>query len=253
MTVFNQLSDAYDSFRPDYPAALFEFLQARLALGRSSRVTDVACGTGRSTVPWCAITHSLTGIEAAANMLFHARRRAAEAGCEVTWVQARAEESGLFSQSQDLVTVAQAFHWLGPQVLDEFARILKPGGAVAIYWNVPAHPDAPYFQDVTALIQAYNPAYDRGHHDFKDTEARLRAHPAFPTVETYAFPHTVRYTIDHYLGYLASRSFAGGVIQGEAWDRFSAELRRCLSSHFPDGRVTEAYDAELYLGVKAPG
>lgn len=251
MTVFNQLSDAYDSFRPGYPDALYAFLRERLSLGRNARIADVACGTGKSTLPWYGVSSSITGIELAASMLFHARRRAAEAGCKVTWVQARAEDTGLFSQSQDLVTVAQAFHWFGPQVLDEFARILKPGGALAIYWNVPAHLDAPYYQDLIALIQAYNPAYDRDYHDFKATEARLRAHPAFETVETHRFPHTVRYTVDDYLGFQASRSFVGGAIQGDAWERFTEALRTSLLHHFPDGVVTEAYDAELYLGIKS--
>ena len=33
--------------------------------------------------------------------------------------------------------------------------------------------------------------------------------------------------------------------------RFTEALRTSLLHHFPDGVVTEAYDAELYLGIKS--
>lgn len=52
-------------------------------------------------------------------------------GCAV--VDATAENTGLPDESVDLVTVFHAFQWLDPaRVLPEVARILRPGGVLAI-------------------------------------------------------------------------------------------------------------------------
>lgn len=51
-------------------------------------------------------------------------------------VDATAEHTGLPDGSEDLVTCAQAWHWLDEQAASaEVHRILRPGGAVAIVWN----------------------------------------------------------------------------------------------------------------------
>lgn len=249
MTVFNALSDDYDSYRPPYPEALYAWLTDRLGLARSSRIADIACGTGKSTMPWCAVSDHITGLELASGMLFHARRRAAEAGCRVSWIQARAESSGMFSASQDLVTVAQAFHWLGPEAVDEFARVLRPGGALAIYWNIP-DTEAPHARALLRLIQAFNPDYEPIYDTFDRTAERLAAHGAFDPVETRDFHHVVRYSLEEYLGYQASRSFVGGTIRGAAWERFAERLKVVLREHFPSGVVEEGYRVAVTLGIK---
>lgn len=249
MTVFNPLSDAYDAYRPSYPPALYAWLADRLALNRDSRLLDVACGTGKSTLPLCPLSEHVTGLELSAPMLVHARRRAAESGCEVTWINARAEATGLFSASQDLVTVAQAFHWLKAEATDELARVLKPGGGLAIYWNVP-DTSQPYYQALLRLIEIFNPDYQPPYERFFETAQRLEAHGAFDHVEHVQFEHVVPYTVDQYIGYQASRSFVGGALTGDAWGRFAERLGRTLLGHFPDGVVEERYHVPLYLGIK---
>jgi ubiquinone/menaquinone biosynthesis C-methylase UbiE len=47
-----------------------------------------------------------------------------------------AERIPLAGDAVDVVTVAAAFHWLdAPRALDEVARVLRPGGALAIIWT----------------------------------------------------------------------------------------------------------------------
>ena len=48
----------------------------------------------------------------------------------------QSEQTGLADHSIDLVTAAQAFHWFNrDETMQEFVRILKPGGHVALIWN----------------------------------------------------------------------------------------------------------------------
>jgi len=49
----------------------------------------------------------------------------------------RAEKTGLRSHTVDLITVAQAFHWMEVvPTKKEFARILKPEGHIILAWNI---------------------------------------------------------------------------------------------------------------------
>jgi ubiquinone/menaquinone biosynthesis C-methylase UbiE len=60
----------------------------------------------------------------------------------VTYRVAAEHESGARDGSIDLVTVAQALHWLNlPRFYGEARRVLKPGGVVAI-WCYASAPSA---------------------------------------------------------------------------------------------------------------
>ena len=63
-------------------------------------------------------------------------RAQADAHPRVTFVDGKAEATGLESGSVDLVICAQAFHWFKPvEALAEFFRILKPGGRLVFLAN----------------------------------------------------------------------------------------------------------------------
>ena len=55
---------------------------------------------------------------------------------EAEILEGTAESIPLPDASVDVVTVAQAFHWFdAPLALAEIARVLRPGGGLAILWN----------------------------------------------------------------------------------------------------------------------
>lgn len=133
----------YDRFRPAPPAALLRILKQLTDAERPRLVVDLGAGTGLSTRAWAPEADRVVGVEANEAMVAEARR-ATTAG-NVEYVAGFASETGVQDGAADIVTCAQAFHWMEPQpVLRETGRILRAGGVFAAYdYDVPpvVHPD----------------------------------------------------------------------------------------------------------------
>jgi ubiquinone/menaquinone biosynthesis C-methylase UbiE len=127
----------YDQFRPTPPTALLRILM-RLAQTHSPQlVVDLGCGTGISTRVWATTAAQVVGVEPNPAMISQARRV-----CESTnvrYVEGFASEIDAADGAADIVTCAQAFHWMEPApVLAEAARVLRRGGVFAAYdYDVP--------------------------------------------------------------------------------------------------------------------
>jgi SAM-dependent methyltransferase len=127
----------YDRYRPSPPEALIDILLLLAGGERAERVVDLGAGTGLSTRAWSSHATEVVGIEANPAMVEQARR--ATTSPNVRYVERFAGETGLAAESVDIVTCAQAFHWMEPSlVLTEAARILRRGGIFAAYdYDVP--------------------------------------------------------------------------------------------------------------------
>jgi len=121
----------YDRARPAPPAVVLDVME-RYAGGRPALVVDLGTGTGLSARAWAGRSERVIGVEANPAMLAIARESTTDPG--VTFVEGYAEATGLGSGEADIVTCAQAFHWMDPHVvLPEVARLLRPGGVFAAY------------------------------------------------------------------------------------------------------------------------
>ncbi|WP_374454440.1 class I SAM-dependent methyltransferase [Nocardioides sp.] len=125
---FGPVAEAYDRGRPSYPAEAV----AWLAGGEAKVVLELAAGTGKLTRELVDQGHAVFATEPDEAMLEVLRDRVPEVSAKV----ATAEEIPANDRSVDVVVVAQAFHWFDHDVaLAEIARVLKPGGHVALVWN----------------------------------------------------------------------------------------------------------------------
>ena len=136
-------AEVYDRYRPSPPPDLLAILMVVAQVNRPRLVVDLGAGTGLSTRVWAERAEEVIGVEANARMI--ERARLATRAPNVRYVEAFAAETGLETGAADLVTCAQAFHWMEPAlVLAEAARILRRGGVFAIYdYDVPpvVHPE----------------------------------------------------------------------------------------------------------------
>ncbi|MGZ8392088.1 MAG: class I SAM-dependent methyltransferase [Gemmatimonadales bacterium] len=124
---FSGLAPAYAASRPRYPDKLFDYLEEQVS--RHDLVWDCAAGSGQATIPLARRFKRVLATDLSAAMLQQAPRHPA-----VEYRVAPAEASGLGDMAANLVTVAQALHWLNPETFyPEAARVLVPGGVLAVW------------------------------------------------------------------------------------------------------------------------
>ncbi len=116
-----------------------EFID-RLPIFPGARVLDVATGTGNLAIPLARKTAVVTGVDIAPNLLAQARERAAVEGLNIAFDEGDAEQLPYANGSFDaVVTMFGAMFAPRPEVVaSELARVLKPGGLLAMANWTPA-------------------------------------------------------------------------------------------------------------------
>ena len=119
----------YDEVRPEPPGDLFDLLDSLSPTQPPALIVDLGSGTGISTVPWSTRAERVVGIEVNPEMI-----RAARSAPRVEYRLGSAQQTGLPDGCADIVTCAQAFHWMPYEpTIAEVVRLLRPGGCFAAY------------------------------------------------------------------------------------------------------------------------
>ena len=197
---FGQVAEQYADFRPHYPAALFDWLGSQCAAHEC--VWDCGAGSGQAAIPLADYFSSVHATDASASQIAQAYPHP-----RIHYRVASAEDSGLASNSVDLVTVAQALHWFDlDRFYAEVRRVLKPGGVIAA-WSYGmirvegAEIDAAVQHFYRHTIGPYWPP-ERRHveNGYRDLEF------PFHLIDPPPLSMRVHWTLDQLLGYLRSWS-----------------------------------------------
>jgi SAM-dependent methyltransferase len=132
---FDREAGLYASARPGYPQALFDDIITLSRIPPQGNILEIGCGTGQATLPLARRGYALDCIELGANLAAVARANL-DSYPQVTITTSAFEDVPLTERSYDLVISATAFHWIDPGIgYPKIARALKPGGALALFWN----------------------------------------------------------------------------------------------------------------------
>ena len=131
---FGEAAELYDRSRPGYPEPLFDDVLE--AVPGATRVLEAGAGTGHVTAALAARGVAVEAIEPDPRMAAVARRRCA--GLPVRVLERRFEDWDGDAGSFEVVACGQAWHWIEPaRGAAVAAAALRPGGALAVWWNRP--------------------------------------------------------------------------------------------------------------------
>ena len=232
-TAFEALVDDYDAARPTYPPALYDALP-----DLSGTVLELGAGTGIATRELQARAGRLVCTDLGPKMLGRLHERSPD----VPAVVARAEQLPFADATFDVVCGAQMWHWVDTaRAAVEVARVLRPGGSFAIWWNEVDADGIAWWDAQQDRLEAGNPNYTRG---YRARNYGLELAPYFAEVELWTTRWERVLDWPLYERWLRSKSYVQALDDVEGF--IDAE-RQSLAKHCPDGRIVEPFAVSLWI------
>ena len=241
---FSARVENYVRFRPSYPAQTLEVLCHECGLTPEFVVADIASGTGLFTRLLLENGNQVFGVEPNEKM-----RRAGEEYLadfpNFESIAGTAEATTLPDHSLDLITCAQAAHWLKrEEAMPEFQRIVKPNGYLVLIWN-DRHVGSSFAEKYENLVVRYGTDYSEvqrlgravdGNEFFAPVRCEKRTLPNYQDLDYEALE-----------GRLLSSSYAPQPGEPECGPML-AELQHIFDQYQHSGLVRMEYDTNIYFG-----
>jgi SAM-dependent methyltransferase len=223
---FGRGADAYVAARPSYPAAVFDLLAAELGLGPETDVLDLAAGTGKLTVDLVARGARVIAVEPVTAM----RERLVALLPDIDARDGTAEDLPLEGASVDLVTVGQAFHWFdAPKALAEIRRVLRPGGGLAMIWNV-RDETVDWVRELGEIKDEVDGGPPYRHHRDADWEGLVEADGGYAAYTEDWFPNWQDASVEVVVGRTASTSWISA-LPDDRREAVLDDVRALLARH----------------------
>lgn len=196
---FSKQSSLYAKYRPDYPSALFEYILEFV----KDKTTAWDCGTGngQSAVVLSKYFKKVIATDISQKQLDEAGRAP-----NIFYAVKPAEDSGIESNSVNLITVAQAIHWFDFENFYKEVKRVATNDAVLAVWCY----------SLLRINDDINKLFDEYHFkkvgDYYDAERKyVDAHYAtipfpFEKMSTPSFEIIKYWTLQDFEGYLNTSS-----------------------------------------------
>ena len=249
---FGKTASDYATHRAGFPPALLDRLAAFGVGAPGQRLLDLGTGTGTLARQFATRGATVIGVDPAAPMLEQARQLDAEAGVTVDYRVGRAEDTGLPAASVDVVSAGQCWHWFDrPKAAQEIARVLVPGGLIAIphfdWLPLPGNVVAA----TEALILEHNPSWALAGGD--GTHAAWFADLAgagFVDLESFSFDVAVPYSHADWRGRIRASAGVAASLPPAGVESFDAAHATMLAAEFPEDPLAVPHRVWALVGRK---
>jgi len=118
-------AESYDTGRPHYPMAFFEYLYNEIGLNSNSIIADIGAGTGKITREFLKRGNKVFAVEPDKDMIRVLKNNLSQfTNC--TTIESIAEDTNILDKSVDFIFCGNSYHWFNRnKVVHEFNRIIK--------------------------------------------------------------------------------------------------------------------------------
>ncbi|KAL0946845.1 hypothetical protein HGRIS_013013 [Hohenbuehelia grisea] len=215
-------NELYDRARPSYQHSVLTFIRDVAKAKSNLNIVELGAGTGIFTKAllahpdWTSSFSQLKAVEPSEGMRHVFTSTVQDE--RVTMHEGTFDTTHVDNAWADLIIVAQAFHWCPDydSAAAEFARILKPDGAVVLVWNLEDRDKAQWVAQLRDCIEQH----EQGSPQFRlglwravyDTPSyKERFQPPEEKTWSYAIPGTLDLAIDR----ACSKSYIASLPEGD--------------------------------------
>jgi SAM-dependent methyltransferase len=214
---FGARAAQYELGRPGWPGDAVTALLDRFGAGT---VLDLAAGTGKLTRVLAERVDTVIAVEPVEGMRDVLREQLPH----VRAMHGTAEEIPVPDGSVDAVFVAEAFHWFDPPAAAaEIARVVKPGGGLAVLWNEPVWEDIGWLTELHDTLVAHRLHDPPRGRDKTPWREALEAEPRLGPLHDEEATHEHTLDREGQLAQIASFSWVAALPP----DRFDAAIAAC--------------------------
>ncbi|HTV57609.1 MAG TPA: class I SAM-dependent methyltransferase [Verrucomicrobiae bacterium] len=209
---FGHVAEEFQRYRPDYPPELYQRILAKVPEQNRARAMDLGAGTGMVTGHLIPHFREVISVEPDAQMAAKIAERFPQAVIRIV----PAEECRQAPGSVDLVTIANALHWMDAErVFGNAHEWLREDATLAVF-DRPLPKTGP---EVDAVTRAefrgpWKPFRDPLLSRNLTYRAQLEAAPGFRIVEETKIPNTVPMRAEEFAGFWRSTSYGSAFARG---------------------------------------
>lgn len=240
---FDNRVENYVKYRPHYPREVLDFFRDELDLQKSSVIADIGSGTGISSKLFLEYGNTVFGIEPN-ELMREASEEYLKDFPNFKAINGTSENTMLENKCIDFIIAAQAFHWFKTtKTLEEFHRILRKNGFVALIWNERQLDSNEFLCEYENLLREFGTDYKKVRHD---NITKKSLNEFFNTnINKKSFQNSQTLDFEGLLGRMISSSYMPSK-ENPHFEEMKKSLKQLFAEHSEKGKITILYDTNIF-------